>query len=91
MRMATATATRRTVLVRKACAAAMTLVVGLAGPAMAQTIFYEWTGEVFPVPADATNPTFSLAEPLRVGNGAPGSFSALAGAALTADQLLRNR
>lgn len=66
-----------------AAAAALLSVPWLA---TAQT-YYTWNGAVTPQPANASNPVFSAGGWLTVGNGAAGSFAALAGAQLDADQL----
>lgn len=57
----------------------------LTGPAQAQ--FYAYTGSVSAVPADVNNPIFNVGAVLSLGNSAAGSFSALAGALLSADGL----
>lgn len=78
--------TCRPLSVLQACAAVAAMLVGGAGPAVGQP-YYEWTGGVSAVPTDANEPNFVVSGSLLVGDGADGSFSALAGSNLTADQL----
>ena len=68
-----------------AAAAALALTFGSSLPATAQT-YYAWADATNPVPTDATDPNFSFGS-LQVGNGAAGSFSALAGAQMTGDRI----
>jgi hypothetical protein len=68
-----------------AAAAALALTFSSSLPATAQT-YYAWADATNPVPTDATDPNFSFGS-LQVGNGAAGSFSALAGAQMTGDRI----
>jgi T5SS/PEP-CTERM-associated repeat protein len=72
---------------RTSIAVAVALALGGTLPALGQTTYYTWTGAVNPTPADDTNPVFNVAGSLFVGNGAAGSFSALAGAQTTVGNL----
>ncbi len=76
-------------LKRLAVASAVAVSLGIVLSAQAQT-FYEWSGAVTPTPTPS-GAILSLGVPLVVGDGGVldgvGSFSALAGAQLTATQL----
>ena len=67
---------------------AATLLMATALPTRSQTTYYQYSGSVSNIPPNVNDPVFDIGTiDLSVGNSVPGSFSALAGATLTAGAL----